>query len=167
MNPTVLTFLILAAYFTVAAISWRPFTRRIYIDIRQESLQSSWSRKAWNPAAARRMAGAIGVCFAVIWPISMLSFGLMVVVPPVFRRVMDKATAGIGGDDVDSSEGDDRDPAAAFDDLDPVDAVVMAWTIPDGSKYRHEANMREVAEAMPALAHALERLTKSHADSDQ
>lgn len=162
MNPTILTLLILAAYLTVATLAWRPLTRRIYEDERQESLRLSWKRDEWDPARVRRKSGLAAVFLVLIWPITALTFGLLLVVPPLYRRIMDKATFGIGDADRES----DQDPARALDDLDPVDAVVMAWTMHEGSALRHEVNTREVADTMPALARALDRLTQErHADT--
>jgi hypothetical protein len=163
MNPTILTFLIIGAYLAVAALIWRPLARRIYADERREALHSSWKRETWNAARVRRNAGLAAFAFVLFWPIALLLLGLAVVVPPLYRRVMDKATSGIGDADLEPkpAEGhDSSDPSKAFDGLDPVDAAVLAWTVPAGSRFNHDISRKEVADAMPALARALDRLTE-------
>lgn len=45
-----------------------------------------------------------------------------------------------------------------YDQKDPVEAVVLAWTVPGACPPFHRAAKRVVAKHMPLLARALDRL---------
>ncbi len=47
-----------------------------------------------------------------------------------------------------------------FDNVDPVDAVVRAWTTPGRMPAWHARAQRVVRSAMPVLARALDRLSE-------
>jgi hypothetical protein len=48
-----------------------------------------------------------------------------------------------------------------YDGLEPLDAVIKAWTEPGPHPAWHEETKRVVRDAMPLLARALDRLTEA------
>lgn len=51
-----------------------------------------------------------------------------------------------------------------YDHLPPVEAIVQAWTIEGPQPLYHNAAKNAVAQAMPLLARAIERLVKETHD---
>ncbi|MCD0445847.1 hypothetical protein LO763_19750 [Glycomyces sp. A-F 0318] len=156
MNPTILTILILAAYLTIAALAWRPAARYCLTGEREEHLRWHDDLTQWDRRRAMRKSGAIALFAVLLWPYTAVIMLLITYVPPVYRRAMNRLTAGIDPEPPDANAPSTHD---ALDDLEPIDAVAMAWTVPGDSPATHAIQKRHIAARMPELARALDRLT--------
>jgi hypothetical protein len=162
MDRTLIIILAVTAYLAVAAATWRPMCRWLYPACLDNATRWGEGTEAAQAQRALRSAGLQATAGALLWPYVGFMLLLFKIIPPVYRRVMDAATAGVLPERA-AAEPDKAEPtpAAAPGVVDPVAEVVAAWTGTGADPTWHGLHRHEVAERMPDLAQALNRLTES------